>query len=131
MQGVGASTVSNTPPIAHPSPPPNTRQGFDSDDDDEDEAPRKKVKTTGGGTAGAGAEAGAEPGAGEAEGGAGKGGKEPGAPMVMLPEWIAKAEKKGYSREEYVSKFWKVRCSVCLGLGVKVACACVREEESE
>ena len=45
--------------------------------------------------------------------------------MIMLPEWIAKASKKGYTREEYVSKFWKVRPG-SLGLSVCVRVCEVR-----
>ncbi len=98
--------------LVPPAPCAPCVQGFDSDDDDEDEAPRAKKVKTGGAGAGAGADAG---GAGEGDagaGGAGKGTKEAAAPMIMLPEWIAKAEKKGYTREEYVSKFWKVGLSM-------------------
>ncbi len=82
-----------------------TQPGFDSDDDDDDEGPKSKKSKTG---AGAGAGAGADGAAGDGEDRHrhGAGGE---APMVMLPEWIAKAAKKGYTREEYVSKFWKVQ----------------------
>ncbi len=84
------------------------QHGFDSDDDDDEDAPKlKKAKALASASAAA---AGADDGGDGADrAGKGKRDGEDAAPMMLLPEWIAKAAKKGYTKEEYVAKFWKVR----------------------
>ena len=82
------------------------QHGFDSDDDDDDDAPRASKKAKSAVTAGAGADSAADASA------AAERSRKDDAARIMLPEWIAKAGKKGYSREEYVSKFWKVCASL-------------------
>jgi hypothetical protein len=94
-------------PIAQSSDPASQRYDSDEEEGEGNAAKRRKAD---GSDSDTDSDGGAKPDV-SADGKAASGDDRDGKALMSLPEWIAFAATKNYSKELYVAKFFRVRCT--------------------